>query len=186
MLALYSKQDQNRIQIKALREALYRHRNKYIYKRFGAEAWGGPLNYKWKKAKQKSGETPVVSSGTFARLAFTGKGKASMSKGKVQGQITLPAGHPLPKGRAPAWPQKRDGTYQKASPYRNEIQRIMTSITKQEIDDLASFFSRRMVGIIDQGITKPRKPRAKKSGSRKTVTARRRTFSTQQRQKLFG
>lgn len=163
MLELYSKADQNRIQKEGLKRALLRHRNLYLRKRFGRQVKDNPFNYRWKKDGR-----PLVSSGTFARMAYTGQAKTSISKGELKGRLTVPVGHPLPTGSGAAWPKNA-----KPSPYRNEIQRVVGSITYDEAQDMAAYFGRQIIKIGNQGVAAKRKPRV--GPSRKRLTTRQRT-----------
>ena len=171
MLNLYRPADQNRIQREALRRALANHRSKNIARRFGRWVKGAPLNYQWSKRGR-----PLVSSGTMARTVYTGTIRTSTRGGVLSGTMTLPPGHPLPTGNpGRGWPKNA-----KPTPYRNEIQRVLASVTQREVIEMAELISRHMLGIFSRSNVARRRPRGGGERRRRLTTNQRAQFRARQ------
>jgi hypothetical protein len=169
LIALYSPADQNRIQRHALQTALLNWRARFLSLRFSDAVRKQPLNYQWKQ----QGGTPLIRHGVMVRAVYKGRATASTRGGKLTGRLTLPPGHPLPTGRpGKGWPKNA-----KPTRYRNEIQRVLTSITPREVSFIAKQFTEAIVGITaaKEPVKRPsRRSYQPRAGQRKLTTAQRR------------
>lgn len=166
MLELYRPADQNRIQREALRRALQNHRGKHIAKRFSQWVKAPPMSYQWKKRGR-----PLFRTGTMAKAVYQGSIRVSTRKGLLQGSVKFPAGHPLPTGSGQGWPKNA-----KPSNYRNEIQRVMASMTDAEMQEMLKRMGDAMLGINRKAKIAKRRP---KGGGE-----RRRSLTANQRQRF--
>lgn len=177
MIALYSRADQNRIQRGGMVRALRNWRAKHLQKRFTDVVRKEPFNYKWKdyRRRTKSERAPLQRRGIMAQAVYSGQAKASMRGGAVRGTLTMPPGHPLPTGSGKGWPKGA-----KPSRYRNEIQRVLTSLTPQEVEEVAQQFTEAIVGIVaaEQPVKRPRRRNFQpRSGQRRLTQTQRGSLS---------